>query len=94
MENENLKLKPYDRLQSIFSEKNSGKLTENAADKLDYLLSSKNEVDGKIEIGIFQKIIQSISNFFQKIDGKIFSPKSKKFNTTFQRRKKDKNKWT
>ena len=67
MENENLKLKPYDRLQSIFSEKNSGKLTENAADKLDYLLNSKNEVDGVIEIGIFQKIIQSISNFFKKI---------------------------
>ena len=43
MESEDLKLKPYDRLQSILSEKDKGKLTKNASEKLDELFGSKDK---------------------------------------------------
>lgn len=89
MGNEDLKLSPYERLQSILSEKNAGKLTENASNKLDYLLNDKVG-----EPSFFDKIIGKIKSFFKKIDSLIFSDKSRGFNTTFYRRKKSKNKWT
>ena len=37
---DDLKLNPYDRLQSIFSEKDNGKLTQNASDKIDVLFGT------------------------------------------------------
>lgn len=81
MENEDLKLSPYERLQSILSEKNAGKLTENASNKVG-------------EPSFFDNIVGKIKSFFKKIDSLIFSDKSRGFNTTFYRRKKSKNKWT
>ena len=81
------KLNPYDRLQAIFSEKDAGKLTTNASEKLDWLLGEEKEKS------IFSKALDKVKGFFSKIDGAIFSPKSK-IGTTFQRRKKVKNKWT
>jgi|APCry1669189665_1035243.scaffolds.fasta_scaffold01138_12 hypothetical protein len=81
------KLNPYDRLQAIFSEKDAGKLTPNAAEKLDWLLGEEKQTSK------FEKIVEKIKKFFSKMDSAIFAPKSK-IGTTFQRRKKDKNKWT
>lgn len=88
MENEDLKLKPYDRLQSIFSEKNTGKLTESGASKLDYLLN----IDKKPNI--FSIWIEKIKSVFSKMDGLIFSKGDRKNNTGFHRRKKQKDRWT
>ena len=79
MESEDLKLKPYDRLQSILSEKDNGKLTKNASEKLDELFGSKDK-----ETSFFDKV----RDFFLKIDKKIFKSSSRMFNTTFYKRKR------
>lgn len=78
MENENLKLKPYDRLQSILSEKDSGKLTQSASSKLDELFGLEKKVT------FFDKV----KAFFLKIDNKIFKSSSRTFNTTYYKRRK------
>ena len=75
---DDLKMRPYDRLQAILSEKNSGKLTENAKSNLDLLLGEKKE----------PTILDKIYEFFQKIDRFIFKPRSRKYNTMYSRRKK------
>ena len=75
---DDLKMKPYDRLQAILSEKNSGKLTENAISNLDLLLGEKKE----------PTILDKIYEFFRKIDSLIFKPRSRKYNTMYSRRKK------
>jgi hypothetical protein len=79
MESEDLKLKPYDRLQAILSEKDNGKLTKNASEKLDELFGSKDK-----ETSFFDKV----RDFFLKIDKKIFKSSSRMFNTTFYKRKR------
>jgi len=79
MESEDLKLKPYDRLQAILSEKDNGKLTKNALEKLDELFGSKDK-----ENSFFDKV----RDFFLKIDKKIFKSSSRMFNTTFYKRKR------
>lgn len=76
------KLSPYDRLQSIFSEANSGKLTQNASDKLDFLLNKEKKPS------FFSQVLDSIKSFFNKIDNLIFAKKSRQWNTTYSRRKK------
>jgi hypothetical protein len=78
MESEDLKLKPYDRLQSILSEKDNGKLTKNASEKLDELFGSKDK----------ENFLDKVRNFFLKIDKMIFKSSSRIFNTTFYKRKK------
>ncbi len=78
MENEDLKLKPYDRLQAILSEKDSGKLTKNGESKLDELLGVTKE----------KTILDKIRDFFLKIDSKIFKSPSRMFNTTYYKRRK------
>jgi hypothetical protein len=77
MESEDLKLKPYDRLQSILSEKDNGKLTKNASEKLDELFDNNKET-----------FLDKVRNFFLKIDKMIFKSSSRMFNTTFYKRKK------
>jgi hypothetical protein len=77
MESEDLKLKPYDRLQSILSEKDNGKLTKNASEKLDELFGNNKET-----------FLDKVRNFFLKIDKMIFKSSSRMFNTTFYKRKK------
>jgi hypothetical protein len=77
MENEDLKLKPYDRLQSILSEKDTGKLTKNGESKLDELLGESKE----------KTFFDKIKDLFLKIDSKIFkSPRI--FNTNYYKRRK------
>jgi len=78
MENEDLKLKPYDRLKTIFSEKNTGKLTKSGESKLDELLGNYNK----------RTIFDKIKDFFLKIDSKIFKSPSRMFNTTYYKRRK------
>jgi len=78
MENEDLKLRPYDRLQSILSEKDNGKLTKNASDRLDELFGNKKE----------ERFLDKIKNFFLKIDRLIFKSGSKMYNSTYYKRKK------
>ena len=78
MENEDLKLKPYDRLQAILSEKDSGKLTKNGESKLDELLGNTKK----------KTFLDKIRNFFLKIDSKIFKSPSRMFNTTYYKRRK------
>jgi hypothetical protein len=78
MENEDLKLNPYDRLQSILSEKDSGKLTQNASSKLDELF----DIEKK------ETFFDKVKMFFLKIDRKIFKSPSRTFNTTYYKRKK------
>ncbi len=71
------KLKPYDRLQTILSEKNSGKLTDNASNKLDFLLNEKEK----------NTFLGKISNFFGKINNFVF-PKSNSKMTNHQYHKR------
>lgn len=71
-------MKPYDRLQAILSEKNSGKLTSNAESNLDLLFGDEKE----------PTFWTKISDFFNKIDSFIFKPRSRKYNTMYNRRKK------
>jgi hypothetical protein len=78
MENEDLKLKPYDRLKTILSEKNTGKLTKSGESKLDELLGNSNK----------RTIFDKIKDFFLKIDSKIFKSPSRMFNTTYYKRRK------
>lgn len=78
MENEDFKLKPYDRLQAILSEKDTGKLTKSGESKLDELLGNTKKIT------IFDKI----KDFFLKIDSKIFKSSSRMFNTTYYKRRK------
>jgi hypothetical protein len=78
MENEDLKLKPYDRLQAILSEKDSGKLTKNGESKLDELLGNTKK----------KTFLDKIRDFFLKIDSKIFKSPSRMFNTTYYKRRK------
>jgi hypothetical protein len=78
MENEDLKLKPYDRLQAILSEKDSGKLTKNGESKLDELLGNTKK----------KTFLDKIKDFFLKIDSKIFKSPSRMFNTTYYKRRK------
>jgi len=78
MENEDLKLRPYDRLQSILSEKDNGKLTKNASDRLDELFGNKKE----------ESFFDKIKSFFLKIDRLIFKSGSKMYNSTYYKRKK------
>lgn len=78
MENEDLKLKPYDRLQAILSEKDSGKLTKNGESKLDELLGNTKK----------KTFLDKIRDFFLKIDSKIFKSPSRMFNTTYHKRRK------
>ena len=71
------KLKPYDRLQSILSEKNEGKLTENASSKISFLLNEKPN--------IFVQFLTTIKNLFSKIDTFLF--KESKMTNYYRRRK-------
>jgi hypothetical protein len=75
---DDLKMKPYDRLQAILSEKNSGKLTPNAKSNLDLLFGEKKE----------PTFWNKISDLFRKIDSFVFKPRSRKYNTMYSRRKK------
>ena len=77
MENEDLKLKPYDRLQAILSEKDTGKLTKKGESKLDELLGNTKE----------RTFLDKIKDFFLKIDSKIFKSPSRMFNTNYKKRK-------
>lgn len=78
MENEDLKLRPYDRLQSILSEKDNGKLTKNASDRLDELFGDEKK----------ESFLDKIRKFFLKIDRLIFKSGSRMYNTTYYKRKK------
>ncbi len=78
MEDEDLKLKPYDRLQAILSEKDTGKLTKNGESKLDELLGNTKK----------KTFFDKIKDFFLKIDSKIFKSPSRMFNTTYYKRRK------
>ena len=78
------RMNPYDRLQSIFADNDakSGKLTNEAAEKLDFLLGEEKK-PSKIS-----NLWQSIKGFFNKIDGLIFAKRSRMWNTTYTSRKK------
>ncbi len=77
MINDDLKLKPYDRLQSILSEKNSGKLTKNGESKLNELLGQNKK-----------KVFNRIKDLFLKIDSFIFKSSSRFSNTNYYKRGK------
>jgi hypothetical protein len=75
------KMKPYDRLQSIFV--NDKELTDKASERLNKLLGEE-VVDKK---SIFKNIIDSFLSFFSKIDSLIFRKPGRKNNTTYYKRK-------
>lgn len=85
---DDLKMKPYDRLQALFAEKDAGKLTPNANDKLDYLLGTETKQP------FYKVIYEKISAFFGKIDSLIFAARGRKNNGTFNKRKKTTGKWS
>ena len=66
MENEDLKLKPYDRLQAILSEKDSGKLTKNGESKLDELLGNIRDFFLKIDSKIFKSPSRMFNTTYYK----------------------------
>lgn len=71
-----MKLKPYDRLQTILSEKNSGKLTDSASSKLDFLLNEKEK----------NSFFGKISKFFGKIDKFVFPKSNSKMTNQYHKR--------
>lgn len=73
---EDIKLKPYDKLQSILSEKNAGKLTDTASNKLDFLLNVENKKS------FFTKIFY----FFKKIDSFVFKKADSQMTNRYHRR--------
>jgi len=75
---DDLKLNPYDRLQSIFSEKDNGKLTQNASDKIDVLFGSVKK----------PSLISKVKSFFEKIDSLIFKPRSRTNNSMYSKRRR------
>lgn len=78
-----LKMKPYDRLQSIFAEIDSkeGKLTTEGQEKLDFLLGVQKEPN------VLSKGLSWLKELFQKLDNLIFRKPSRSFNTTYHKRK-------
>lgn len=78
------RMSSYDKLQSIFADKDAqeGKLTPEAAEKLDFLLGEE-KIPSK-----FSLIIEKIKSFFKKIDSMIFDKQSRIMNTTYYKRKK------
>jgi hypothetical protein len=78
-----LKMNPYDRLQSIFAEKENNVLSESAKNKIDFLLGEQKNAN-KLDI-TFDKI----KRFLIKIDEFIFRKKSRIMNTEFHSRKKN-----
>ena len=78
------RMSSYDRLQSLFAENDAakGKLTQEASEKLDWLLNEERK-QNKLEL-----FWQKVKSFFSKIDSLIFASKSK-IGTTYQRRKKN-----
>lgn len=77
-----IKLNPYDRLQSIFSQKENLGLTESASKKLDFLLKKDEEV--KKEFSFLTKI----KDIFNKLDNFIFRKPSRISNEFHSRKKK------
>jgi hypothetical protein len=77
-----VKLNPYDKLQSIFSENNSGELTQTAYDKIDYLLGEEKQPN---KVNLF---LEKLKDIFNKIDNFIFRKNSRKMNNQFYSRKK------
>lgn len=82
---DDLKLKPYDKLQSILSN-GDGKLTDDASEKLDYLLGIKQKPN------LLKTFLNKMRDFFIKMDGFIFRKNSRMFNTSFSKRKNEKSK--
>lgn len=78
MDEDNLKLRPYDRLKSIYSESNDGVLTERAKSNIDDLLGIKPSVS----------LWNKFCNFFSKIDSMIF--KKSYYTNNFHKRKSKK----
>jgi hypothetical protein len=77
-----VKLNPYDKLQSLFSDKDDIKLSDSAKEKLDFLLGEEEKPN------YLKKIFDKIMNLFSKIDGFIFREKSRIMNNEFHSRKK------
>ena len=78
------RMSSYDRLQSIFAENDAtkGKLTKEGSEKLDFLLGDEKDKS------IFDKFLQKVKLFFNKIDSMIFAKRSRIFNTTYTKRRK------
>lgn len=81
-ENHDTDLSPYDRLQSIFSEKDNLELSQTASEKLDFLL------DEVKQPSLFDKFLESIKSGFNKVDNMIFRINSRKMNNQYYPRKK------
>lgn len=82
MTTEDQKLAPYQRLKTILNEGNDT-LTDKASDNLDKILG--------IEKVKNENFFSKISDFFKKIDAKIFSRPSRTYSTTYQSRSKRRN---
>jgi hypothetical protein len=78
------RMSSYDRLQSIFAENDAdkGKLTKEGAEKLDFLLGEEKDQS------LFDKFLQKVKSFFDKIDSMIFAKRSRIWNTTYTKRRK------
>lgn len=74
------KLPPYQRLKNILTDGDEPYLTNKASRNLDALLGIETK---KLEPTIFDKI----KSFFLKIDEKIFSKPSRKWNTFYHKRR-------
>jgi len=77
-----LKLSPYERLQSILNENENKVLSGQASEKIDFILGT--ESNQKIQ----NKVISKIKEFLKSIDGFIFRKKSRVMNTQFYSRKR------
>lgn len=76
--NQDQKLPPFQRLKNILTEGEEPLLTDKASKNLDELLGIKTS-----EPTFWDKV----KDFFLKIDSKIFSKTSRKWNTYYHKRK-------
>ena len=75
------KLPPYQRLKNILTEGDEPVLTDKASRNLDSLLGIETK-------NVEPNFLEKIKSFFLKIDTKIFSKPSKKWNTFYHKRKR------
>ena len=81
-------LKPYEMLKNILTDGEDIILTDRAQKNINELLDVKDKNVVEKELHVYQKsnILTKIKNFFLKIDNWIFTKKSRKWNTSYNKR--------
>ena len=81
-------LKPYEMLKNILTDGEEIILTDRAQKNINELLDVKEENIIEKELHVYKKsnLLLKIKNLFLKIDNWIFTKKSRKWNTSYNKR--------